>query len=100
MKVERHTSKWGDAIHFGPYIDWQEWNIWHRYFIIGFSFGPWDFGLQITLWDIEETIQMIKDRGWTEKMAWDLCDRVRTALPDPYDKRVNMKKEIEKELAK
>ena len=99
MKVEWHSTKWGGAVHFGPFIEFQEWNIWHHSFFIGVSFGPWDFGLIITLWDIEETMETLKDRGMTEEEAWDLCDGVRRSLSDPYDSRVNLREEIEKELA-
>lgn len=94
-------SKWGGRISFGPYIDFQEWNIWHRYFVIGFGFIFWDFGLEIILWDIEKSVQMLKkDYGLTEEQGWDFADGVRKALPDPYDSKVNMRKEIEKALPK
>lgn len=100
MKIKGHMSKWGDRVGFGLFVDFQEWNIWHRYFTIGLSFWCWDIGLTITLWDVEEAVQMLQDHGMTEKEAWEFCDAVRMKLPDPYDKRVSMRKEIEKELAK
>lgn len=100
MKVEVNNSYWRDALHFGPFIEWQEWNIWHREFTIGFSFGPWDFGLKISLWDIEETVEVLKGRGMTQEGAWEFCDGIRRELPDPYDSRVNMRKEIEKVWSK
>lgn len=100
MKIERHMSKWGHALYFGPYIEWQDWNIWHHDFEIGFYIGPWIFYLRITLWDIEEEIQMLKDRGMNAEEAWNFCDGIRQKLPDPYDGRVNMRKEIKRELAK
>lgn len=43
---------------------------------------------------------MLKDHGKTDKEAWNFCVGVRMKLPDPYDSRVNMRKLIEKELAK
>lgn len=101
MRIERQVSYWGNAIHFGPFIDWQEWNIWHHEFNIGFSFGPWDFSLKIILWDVDELIdQLVKNQGMTERKAWNFCDRVRKKLPDPYDGRINMQKEVERALAK
>lgn len=100
MKIERHMSHWGDALYFGPYIEWQDWNILHHTFDIGFYIGPWIFYLSVTLWDIQQEILMLKDRGMMEEEAWDFSEGVRMDLPDPYDKRVNMRKEIEKALAK
>lgn len=100
MRIEKHGSKWGDAAHFGVYVEWQDWCIWRHSFDVGFSFGPWDFALTIILWDVEETIQMLKDHGKTDKEAWEFCNGVRMNLPDPYSKRVNMQKEIEKELVR
>ena len=99
MRIERHMNTWRDALHLGPYIEWQDWNIWHHVFEIGFYIGSWIFYLRVTLWDIEEEIQMLKDRGMTQEEAWSLCDGARQKLPDPYDSRVNMRKLIEKELA-
>lgn len=99
MKVEIHRTKWGSAIRFGPFIDWQDKNIWHREYTLGFSFGKWDFEVKIILWDIEESIEMLKSRGMTEQEAWDFCDRIRQTLPDPYDSRVNMRKKIERAIA-
>lgn len=98
MKIERHMSKWGAALYFGPYLEWQDWNIWHHTFEIGFYIGPWILYLSVTLWAIEEEIQILEDRGMTHEEAWDFCDGIRHKLPDPYDKRVNMRKEIEKVL--
>lgn len=98
MEILPQTSSWGNALHFGPFIEWQDWNIWHHVFEIGFYIGPWIFYLQITLWDIEEEIQMLKDRGMNEKEAWDFVDQVRQSLPDPY--KGSMSREIEKQLAK
>ncbi|MBA7683711.1 hypothetical protein ES703_92091 [subsurface metagenome] len=101
MRIKRDVGHWGDAVHFGPFIEWQDWNIWRHCFSIGFSFGPWDFRLQISLWDVDELIdQLVKNQGMTERKAWNLCDRVRKKLPDPYSNRVDMKKEVEKALAK
>ena len=100
MKIERHMSKWGHALYFGPYIEWQDWNILHHSFEIGFYIGPWIFFLSITLWDIEQEVLMLKDHGMTDKEAWDFCDAARENLPDPYDSRVNMRKVIERELTK
>lgn len=96
MKIERHRDRWSDTLHLGPYIEWQDWNIWHHAFEIGFCIGPWIFYLSVTLWDIEQEILMLKDRGMTEKEAWDFCNEVRKALPNPY--HGNMKKEIENSL--
>ena len=97
MRIEKHRSRWGDALHLGPYIEWQDWNIWHHTFDIGLYIGPWIFYLSVTLWDIHQEILMLKDRGMTEEEAWDFCDEARKALPDPY--HGNMKKEIKKALA-
>ena len=98
MKIKREFSRWRDALHFGPFIEWQEWNIWRHEFTIGFSFGPWDFGLKIILWDVEETVEVLQSRGMTKDEAWDFCDAVRNKLPDPYDGRVNLREKIEKAL--
>ncbi len=98
MKIKGYISKWGGRVGFGLFVDFQEWNLWHHYFEIGFSFGPWDIGLTITLWDVEESMKTLRSRGMSEEEAWNFCDRVRKNLADPY--RGNMKREIEKALAK
>lgn len=99
MKLECYFSKWGGRVGFGPFIDFQDWNIWHHTFTLGFSFGRWDIGLTFTPWDIEELINRLILRGMTEKEAWDFCDGVRRSLPKPYGGSVNMEKEVEKVLA-
>jgi len=98
VKIKCHISKWGGRVGLGPFVDFQEWNIWHHYFEIGFSLGPWDIGLEITLWDVEESMELLQSQGMSEKEAWTFCDQVRNSLPDPY--HGNMKEEIEKALAK
>ena len=35
------TSKWGDAIHLGPFIEWEPW-----YLRIGIEFLPFIFGVE------------------------------------------------------
>ena len=98
MKIKVHRGHGGSQICFGPYIEWPDWNIWHRTFDIGFYFGPWIFYLTITLWDVEEAIQMLRGYGLPPKEAWDFVDEIRRDLPDPYNSHVNMKREIEQAL--
>lgn len=98
MYFDWHLSVWGDRIGFGPFVDYQEWNLWHHYFTIGLSFWKWEIGVVVTLWDIEEEIVALETRGMTEKEAWDFVGSVRRKQPDPYHVK-HMKKEIEKALA-
>lgn len=98
MKIEKHRSRWGDALHLGPYIDWQDWDVWHHCFTIGFSFGPWDIGLKVILWDIEETIAVLKDHGMTDEEAWDFCRGIFEGLAAAKEGKVVPWREVKKQL--
>lgn len=86
------------AFRLGPYIDWQEWNIWHHEFTFGIQLGPWDWGIILSFWDVEDFIDKLKTKGMTREEAWDFCDKVRNGLPDPYSKTVNLERELERAL--
>jgi hypothetical protein len=98
VKIKSYISKWGGRVGFGFFVDFQEWSIWDHYFDIGFSFGPWDIGLTITLWTIQESMKPLLSQGMSDREAWIFCNQVRKGLPDPY--HGNMKREIEKALSK
>jgi len=98
MKIEVENSSWGgNRFSLGPFLDRQDWNLWHHFFIIGFGIGPWDFGIKVTLWDIEETMERLKGKGMTEDEAWEFCQKVREEQPDPYHIS-NMKGKIEERI--
>jgi hypothetical protein len=98
VKIDWHLSKWGGRAGLGPFIDYQDWDIWHHVLVLGLSFGPWEIGLIITLWHVEKAIKTLQSWGMSEKEAWGFCDRIRKSLPDPY--HGNLKREIGKALAK
>lgn len=103
MRIERHYSRWSDACHFGPYLEWQEWSLHHHEFIIGFSFGPFDVGLKVMLWDFFEfaerqIIPALKERGMTEKEAWQVLTDTQRRLIDRLGYKFKLWPEVKKEL--
>lgn len=104
MKIERDYGYWSDALHFGPFIEWQEWNLHHHEFKVGFSFGPHDLSLKVVLFDFfeiaeKEIIPVLKKRrGITTDKAWGVLNSVQRELIDRLGYKFNLMSEVKKEL--
>ena len=96
-------SRWGDAFHIGPFVEWQEWNVNYHEFNIGFEIGPLILGLCVTLWDFfeearEKALPVLMGRGMTEEEAWEFIDGIRKGLIARREGKVRLWDEIKKEL--
>lgn len=103
IKIERHWSLWGDALHLGPFIEWPDWNVNHHGFSIGLEIGPFILSLKFIFWDFFEeakkkALPVLLSRGMTEDEAWEFIDGIRRGLIDQKKGKVRLWSEIKKEL--
>ncbi len=103
MRIAPFITRWSDAIHFGPFIEWDDWCLHHHSFKIGVEIGPLILGLEVTLWDYfevarEEAIPVLMGRGMSEDEAWAFLDGIYKGIVDRREGKIKLWSEVKKEL--
>jgi hypothetical protein len=51
VKVKPHITSWMHAWYLGPFISWEEWNIYQNRVQIGLCLGPFLLYLDVVFWE-------------------------------------------------
>lgn len=103
MKVVPHFTRWGDAIHLGPFIEWDDWNLHYHAFKIGLEIGPLIFSLEVILWDYFEmarkkALPVLMGRGMSEDEAWAFLDGIYKGIVARREGKIKLWSEVKREL--
>lgn len=103
MRIRPYLTRWGDACHLGPFIEWDDWSLHHHSFNIGLEIGPLVLGLEVTLWDYfelarEKALPVLMAKGMSEEEAWAFLDGIYKGIVARREGKVRLWSEVKKEL--
>lgn len=103
MRIRPYLTRWGDAAHLGPFVEWEDWSLHHHAFNIGLEIGPLILGLEVTLFDYfelakEKALPVLMAKGMSEEEAWAFLDGIYKGIVARREGKVRLWSEVKKEL--